>query len=318
MISYIWVDLTVGQKDVMITQPPFLKKGDKIGLVAPARAIEQDKMEFAEKIIRSWGLQPIRGKNLLGKHFQYSGTDENRLHDLQEMMDHDEIKAVLCAGGGYGSVRLISKLRLEKFIEYPKWLIGFSDITILHALIESQTGIQTIHGTMPVKFGKGEKEKMSMESLRQALFGELGEYEIQSVRENVHGQCKGTLIGGNLSILYSLLGTPFDMAYKDKILFVEEVDEYLYHIDRMMQSLRLAGKLKQLKGLIVGSFSKVHDNESPFGSNEREIILQAVSGYDFPVMFGFPAGHSHLNMALYLGRKVHLEVREETCTMKYV
>lgn len=301
----------------MTLHPPYLSQGDAIGLVAPARFINPEKITLAEKIFNEWGLVIHKGKNLFGKHFQFSGIEKERYQDLQDMFDRPNIKAIICAGGGYGSVQIFSDINFQIFNKHPKWLVGFSDITILHSALNVQTGYETIHGTMPVMFDVTPASITSLETLKKALFGQLEKYRIATSNKNIMGRSTGVLIGGNLSILTSLLGTPFDLDYQDKILFIEEVDEYLYHIERMMYSLKLAGKLKQINGLIVGNLSKVHDNEIPFGKDEKQIISDLVSEYGYPVVFDFPAGHEDLNYALYLGKKVVLEVRDQESILRF-
>ena len=301
----------------MNISPGFLKKGDTIGIAAPARSVSEEIITGAENVFRSWGLEIYRGKNLSGKFNQCSGTEQQRLDSLQEIIDNKDIKAIICAGGGYGSIHLIDKLKVENLKKYPKWLTGFSDITLLHFLFLGKGEVQTLHATMPVKFKKNTESKKSIASLYNALFGKQLIYRIGSSPYNRIGRSKGIVIGGNLSILYSLLGTPYDIDFTGKILFIEEVDEYLYHIERMMYSLKLAGKFNNLKGLIVGNISKVHDNDIPFGKNEYEIICDIIKEYDFPVIFGFPAGHEKLNLALYLGKEAEINVQHNEAIIGY-
>ncbi|MBI4929404.1 MAG: LD-carboxypeptidase [Bacteroidetes bacterium] len=288
-----------------MTAPPYLKKGDKIGITAPARKISREEIQFAIDTFEKWGLKVIPGKNLFGCENQYSGSDEQREKDLQEMLDDTSIRAVISARGGYGTLRIIDKLNFKKFQNNPKWIIGYSDITVLHSHIHQNFEIETIHGTMPINFSKDEE---SVEMLRQALFGETISYKISSHPLNRKGKTEGSLVGGNLSLLYALKGSKSGISTSGKILFIEDLDEYLYHIDRMMVSLKRAGKLSHLAGLIVGGMSDMKDNTIPFGKTAEEIILDAVKEYDYPVCFGFPAGHQTKNLALPFGRRAKLSV----------
>ena len=288
--------------------PPYLKKGDTIAIVAPARKIAKEELQFAIDTFKKWGLKVVLGKNLLKTHHQFSGTDEQRTADLQQALDDKNISAVISARGGYGTLRIIDRLNFSKFKKNPKWIIGYSDITVLHSHIQNNFGIQTIHGTMPINFSKNEE---AVESLRKALFGEPLSYSFPKNKLNRKGNCKGELIGGNLSLLYALCGSSSDIDTKGKILFIEDLDEYLYHIDRMMLNLKRSGKLKNLAGLVVGGMTDMKDNTIPFGKNAEEIILDAVKEYKFPVYFGFPAGHIERNLALKLGSKVIIEQNTE-------
>jgi muramoyltetrapeptide carboxypeptidase len=295
--------------------PPYLKKGDKVAIVAPARSVTSCIVEYAESVFRSWGLATLRSKNLLGSHFQFSGTLDQRLEDMQSMLDHPEIKAIVCAGGGYGTIQLAEHLNFEGFKKHPKWLVGFSDITVLHNLLH-MNGFAAIHGPMPVTFGSCYHRQTSMDCLKLMLFGHAKPVHIHKP-EGIEGEGSGVLIGGNLSILFALKGTRYDVDYNGKILFIEDVDEYLYHIERMMYGLRLAGKLEKLNGLIVGNFSKVHDNEKPFGKDVQQIILDQVGSYGYPVVFDFAAGHEPGNLSLLFGKQAYLKVSEKEATLKY-
>ena len=295
-------------KDKNLKAPPYLKKGDTISIVAPARKIAKAELQFAIDTFKKWGLKVVLGKNLLKIHHQFSGTDEQRTADLQQALDDKNISAVISARGGYGTLRIIDQLNFSKFKKNPKWMIGYSDITVLHSHIHNNFGIQTIHGTMPINFIKNEE---AVESLRKALFGEPLSYSFEKHKLNRKGNCKGELVGGNLSLLYALCGSSSDIDTKGKILFIEDLDEYLYHIDRMMLNLKRSGKLKSLAGLVVGGMTDMKDNTIPFGKTAEEIILDAVKEYKFPVYFGFPAGHIERNLALKLGSKVSIEQGKE-------
>ncbi|MGQ0828015.1 MAG: S66 peptidase family protein [Bacteroidota bacterium] len=291
-----------------MTKPAYLKKGDKIGIVATARKVSKQEMQPAIDIFKSWGLQVVLGKNLFKSDNQFSGTDEQRAADLQAMLDDTSIKAIISARGGYGTIRIIDKIDFNKFKKNPKWIIGYSDITVLHSHIHNM-GIETIHATMPINFTKN---KEATETLRKALFGEKLVYDIKSHPLNRKGEAKAELVGGNLSLLYALTGSISDSDTKGKFLFIEDLDEYLYHIDRMMQNLKRSGKLKHLKGLIVGGMTDMKDNAVPFGKTPEEIISDAVKEYKYPVCFNFPAGHVDRNLALIFGRQVKLNVRKDT------
>ncbi len=290
--------------------PPCLKTGDKIGIVSTARKISAVEISAAIKIFEKWGLEVVLGENLYKEHFQFAGTDDQRLSDIQEMLDNPEIKAIVCARGGYGTVRIIDKIDFSVFSKSPKWIVGFSDVTVLHSHIQSNLGIETIHSLMPINFNDIPEDSQSILTLKKALFGENLSYDIKSHLLNRKGKATGLLTGGNLSILYSLTGSVSDIDTKGKILFIEDLDEYLYHIDRMMMNLKRSGKLENLAGLIVGSMSEMNDNTIPYGHNAYEIIREFVDIYDYPLCFDFPAGHIKDNRALIFGRKTRLVIEE--------
>ncbi len=289
-----------------LIQPSYLKSGDKIGIIACARKISREEINSAIEIFKSWGLEMVLSKNLFNVDNQFSGTDDERAEDLQTMLNDASIKAVISARGGYGTMRIIDKINFTAFLKSPKWIIGYSDITVLHSHIHT-LGIETLHATMPVNFIKNEE---SVETLRKALFGEKLNYEVEVHPLNRKGNAEAELIGGNLSLLYALTGSVSDIDTKGKILFIEDLDEYLYHVDRMMMNLKRAGKLSHLTGLVVGGMTDMKDNTIPFGKTAEEIILDAVKEYNYPVCFNFPAGHVDRNLALYFGRKVKLEISE--------
>lgn len=291
-----------------LIQPSYLKKGDKIGIVACARKISREEMAPAIEILKSWGLEVVFGKNVFNAYNQFSGTDGERAEDLQTMLDDASVKAIISARGGYGTMRIIDKIDFEKFKRSPKWLVGYSDITVLHSHIHT-LGIETVHATMPINF---HKDAEALETLRKALFGEKIDYEITAHSLNRKGIAEGEFIGGNLSLLYALTGSVSDIDTTGKILFIEDLDEYLYHIDRMMLNLKRAGKLSGLVGLVVGGMTDMKDNAIPFGKTAEEIILDAVKEYNYPVCFNFPAGHVDKNLALYLGKKAKLEISATT------
>ena len=298
-----------------MTLPSFLQPGDTIAIVATARKISPEELQAPIAVLQAWGLQVIIGGNLHGVFHQFSGTDEQRKDDLQQALDNPLVKAIIIARGGYGTVRIIDRLDFTKFIASPKWIIGYSDITVLHQHINQNFGIATLHATMPINFNKN---KAATESLRRALFGETLQYDFPSHSLNRTGTCSGEIVGGNLSLIYALTGSKSDIDTTGKILFMEDLDEYLYHVDRMMMNLKRAGKLSGLKGLIVGGMSEMKDNAVPFGQTAEEIISEAVTGYNYPVCFNFPAGHIDQNMAVYFGKNAELSVNSRVSYLRFI
>lgn len=299
----------------MIT-PEFLKPGDKVAFVATARKISPVEVEPAIKAMESWGLEVLIGDSLYAVDRQFAGTDSQRLYDLQAMLDHPEIKAIICARGGYGTVRIIDELDFSAFVKQPKWIVGYSDITVLHNHINHFYGIETLHATMPVNFPSN-GDSPAVEALKRALFGETPNYRMVAENLSRPGHARGEVVGGNLSILYSLSGTPSALDTQGKILFIEDLDEYLYHIDRMMMNLKRSGKLENLAGLVVGGLSEMRDNAVPYGMTAGEIVAEAVKSYKYPVLFGFPAGHLEENMPLILGREAVLDVDAGGCALAF-
>jgi muramoyltetrapeptide carboxypeptidase len=297
--------------------PSYLKPGDSIGIIATARKISEAELLPALKKLSEWGLNVVVGKNIYEIENQYSGSDKQRTSDLQEMLDDDTIKAVIIARGGYGSVRIIDNIDFSKFRKNPKWIIGYSDVTVLHSHIHQNFGIETLHATMPLNFPANGNDNNALNSLKAAVFGEKLEYKTESNTLNKTGKAEGILIGGNLSLLYALAGTPSDIDTSGKILFIEDLDEYLYHIDRMMIQLKRSGKLKSLAGLVVGGMTEMRDNTIPFGKTAIEIVSEAVAEYNFPVCFDFPAGHIEDNRALIMGRNISLEITKDSATLLF-
>jgi len=289
--------------------PPSLKKGDTIAILATARKNIDDNLKPAIDLMHSWGLEVVIGKTIGLDNNQLAGTDEQRAADLQQQMDNPNIKAIWCVKGGYGTVRIIDLLDFTKFKQNPKWIFGFSDVTIIHSYL-NKLNIATIHGAMPITVAKATPE--TIETLRKSLFGESLKYEIPFDAANKLGKAKGEIVGGNLSILYSLMGSNAQIDCKGKILFIEDIDEYLYHIDRMMMSLKRCGCFDDLKGLIVGGMTKMRDNEIPWGKNANQIIEDVTKGYSFPILYNFPAGHFRDNRALIFGKQVALELNATT------
>ena len=294
--------------------PPYLKPGDKVALVATARKISAEELAFALKTLTEWGLQPVLPKNLYAVENQFAGSDEQRAEDLQWAINDESIKAIFIARGGYGTVRVVDKVDFCQFKPHPKWVVGYSDVTVLHSHLHKYFYTETLHATMPINFSKNAE---ATESLRKCLFGEKVKYEVKPEKLNRTGEAKAILIGGNLSLLFALGGTTDDVDTNGKILFIEDLDEYLYHIDRMMLNLKRSGKLKNLAGLVVGGFTEMKDNAIPFGKTAEEIIFDAVKEYKFPVCFGFPAGHVDRNLALYLGREVKLNVSSNNSSLEF-
>lgn len=296
--------------------PDFLKKGDKVAIVCPASYIKGD-IELAVKVLKDWGLQVQVGETVSSQFHQFAGTDELRTQDLQAALDDPAIKAVFAARGGYGTVRIIDELDFSKFKKQPKWIIGFSDITVLHSHIHNQLGIATIHGQMPKSFEESSKE--AMESLKKALFGKSMDYSYkQTSFPNRTGKGTGELIGGNLAILQSILSSASDGKYDGKILFIEDVGESHYNIDRMLWTLKRANKLAKLQGLIVGGFTSLKDSEPAFGQRFEEIIMDKVQDYGYPVAFDYPAGHIDNNHSLIMGKRLQMEVKNEETSLKYL
>jgi muramoyltetrapeptide carboxypeptidase len=300
-----------------ITIPPYLKPGDTIGICATARKVFRPNMEEAAKIIESWGFKVKFGKNMFGDVDQFSGTDAERAEDLQHFLDDPEIKAVISARGGYGTMRIVDRLDFTKFKQHPKWIIGFSDITVLHSHILRNYHVATLHATMPINF---KLDLFSTESLRKALMGISLEYKTENETpvENRSGKTEAPVVGGNLSLLYALQHSESDIVTSGKILFLEDLDEYLYHIDRMILSLKRAGKFHGLKGLIVGQMIKMKDNEILFGKNAEQIIAEHVEEFNFPVCYGFPAGHDIKNYALPFGKTAQLSVEGDVTELKFI
>ena len=295
--------------------PKTLIPGDLISIIAPAKSIDSSFIEYSKAIIEKRGYRVLISKHCLGAYNYYSGTDEERLFDFQEALNNPEVKAILCARGGYGSVKIFENLDWNGFIQHPKWVLGFSDITVFHQLINS-IGVQSIHSTMPLNFE--ENSKAAIDTLFSALNGSLFKVQIPPSKENISGSAKGNLIGGNLSIIYSLLASDYAYDYKNKILFIEDLCEQLYHLDRMMYALKHAGVFKEIKGLIVGGMTEMKDTKVPFGMDSYEIILRHVKELDIPVCFDFPCGHIDDNRAMIIGADAFLLVTDSNAELSYI
>jgi muramoyltetrapeptide carboxypeptidase len=288
--------------------PPFLKAGDTVALVCTARKFFPEDAKPAIDLLESWGLNVKLGTTIGLDNFQLGGTDSERAADFQAQLDDENVKAIWCARGGYGTVRIIDSLDFTNFKQHPKWIMGFSDVTVLHSQLNVER-VASLHSIMPFTVPTAPEEVK--ETLRQALFGETISYVIPSKSYDVKGTASGELVGGNISILYSLLGSKSSIDTKDKILFIEDLDEYLYHIDRMMYNLKRNGYFDNVKGIIVGSMTDMHDNEIPFGQNEVQIITEIAKDLSIPIAYQFPAGHQKDNRTLILGKQVHFEVNEK-------
>ncbi|MBN2597002.1 MAG: LD-carboxypeptidase [Marinifilaceae bacterium] len=292
-------------------QPAALVKGDKIGIISPAGKIDPEKVGVAVVKLEDAGYKVVLGNHVFDVENQFAGSDMNRLCDFQLMLDDPEIKAILCARGGYGSVRILEHLDFDLFIRNPKWIIGYSDITVFHSYLNNILGVESLHATMPVNFSSEKEEDKSVSTLLHSLAGNLENYEISSHELNRNGVTEGELVGGNLSILYSLRGTVMDFESHGKILFIEDVGEELYHLDRMMKNFKMGGKLSELQGLIVGGMSDMKAGDPDFGKTAYEIILESIENYSYPVVFDFPSGHIKQNWALPFGRFLRLDVNEK-------
>jgi len=298
-----------------LTAPPYLKKGDTVAITCPAKKLP-GPIDDAVRLLESWGLNVILGDTVTASWNQFAGTDEMRASDFQTFLDDKSVKAIFAARGGYGTIRIIDDIDFSGFENDPKWIIGFSDITVLHSHIQAMFNVQSIHGQMPLTIPDG--TKISLETLRKALFNEQIKYEYESFSENRSGTATGILIGGNLTLLVMMAGSASEQDYKDRILFLEDVGEYLYSIDRMILNFKRAGILAGLRGLIIGGFTDLKDNDIPFGQNAEQIIMSHVAEFDYPVCFNFPAGHIEDNQALVFGRIVNFTVNDQHVSLQYL
>ena len=295
--------------------PSFLRAGDNIRIVSPSGCIHPDFIDGATKLLSSWGLKVTEGKYARTEYGRFSGTKDERVADLQQALDDPNVKAILCSRGGYGLAQIIDKIDFSSFAKSPKWLIGFSDITILHNAITA-LGIASMHGIMTKYLTELPEESDQITSFKNLLFGTPSNFSIKPEAENRPGRAVGKVIGGNLSVMMGMRSTPFDLDFHNNILFIEDVGEKPYQIDRMMQSLKLSGVLKQISGLVVGQFSE-YDDDPLMMQSVAEIILAAVSEYDYPVCFNFPAGHVDYNLSFILGEQVELVVEADGARLNY-
>jgi muramoyltetrapeptide carboxypeptidase len=297
-------------------QPEYLKPGDEVAIISPSYSIEPNKLHEAVTYLEQWGLRVRLGKNALKSNGPFAGSDEERLSDLQEMTNDSEIKAVICSRGGYGISRIIDKVDFSALKSNPKWYVGFSDITVLHLWLSEVCGIISVHGDMPINFHNHEKTNATFKSLQQVLFGISQGCEWKGNFFKAV-DVEGEMTGGNLSLIYSLTGTSAEPETKGKILFIEEVGEHFYHIDRMLTSLKLAGKLEGLSALVIGGMNKIEETKIPWGRSIEETIYGIVSEYEYPLFFNFPAGHVSDNRAFYIGRHTKIKVRGNKATLTF-
>ena len=286
----------------------YLKAGSKVAIAAPARKMSREQMQCAIDWLIEKGFTPVYDDRLFAEHYIFAGDDNFRAAVLQEYLDNEDIEAIWLSKGGYGSIRIIDKLDFTNFMQHPKWIIGFSDATVFHGKLSS-LGYPSLHASMPFCFDK--KTIEAKQSLFDVLTGNPLRYEFSAHPLNRLGEVEGEIVGGNLSVLYGMIGSNSFPETDGKILFIEEVDEYIYHVDRMMHGLKRAGKLDRIKALVVGGLTQIHDNEDPFGMSVEEVIAESVSGHDYPVCFGFPVGHFDNNCALVFQQKSRIEITDE-------
>ena len=308
----VFSQLDIKSSNVLKTQliqPEYLKSGDTISIVAPSGVLNNfdDKITKAINIFKSWGLNVVIGNHIFDKNGHFAGTDKNREKDFQKALDNKNIKAIWCARGGYGAVRIIDNLNFDSYLKNPKWIIGFSDITVIHNKLNLLNS-ESIHAMMITGFDDIDQNNDSLSKLKNVLFGDNLSYSINSNKNNKTGKSEGILVGGNLTLIQSTISSKTELKMKDKILFIEEIGEYAYHIDRMLYSLKRADYFENCKGLIVGQISDVKKNTTDFGRSINEIILDILDEYNFPILFDFPAGHEKTNFPIILGRKVILDV----------
>ena len=296
-------------------QPPALNPGDLIYITAPAKLMDGQAVTYAKKHLEENGFKVLISKNCLGKHHYFSGTDEERLWDLQFGIDHPDVRAILCARGGYGSIRLVDRINWANMLREPKWLIGFSDITVFHHRL-NKLGVQSIHGSMPINFEKNTEAALT--SLVNTLKGSWPQFLLPSNQCNKVGIATGNLIGGNLSIVYSMLGTDDQYDFEDSILFLEDLGEHYYQVERMFFALKKSGAFQKIKGLIIGGISELEDTDPPLGRTIEEIVLDQLMFTRIPVLFNFPGGHIEDNRAMVFGKKIQLTVSEEEASVVYL
>jgi muramoyltetrapeptide carboxypeptidase len=300
----------------MIKIPPFLKKGDTIAITCPAGYMAKEKAQTCIDTLQSWGFEVLVGKTLGSKSKTYfSGTDEERLSELQAMLDEPSVKAILCGRGGYGIGRIIDEIDFTDFKKNPKWIIGFSDVTVLHAHINKNLNIATLHSPMAAAFNDGGFKNKYICSLKDVLEGKKANYTCKSHKFNKTGNVKAELVGGNLALLAHLTGTTSELQTKNKILFLEDIGEQLYNVDRMMHQLKRSGKLNDLSALIIGGFTDIEDTQRPFGKKVYEIIHELINEYKYPVCFGFPVSHEKENVVLKSGCKYQLSITLSKVTL---
>ena len=303
----------------MTTIPSALKRGNTIGITCPAGYMAREKAETCINTLQKWGFEVMVGKTLGSKSKNYfSAPDQERINELQAMLDDENIHAILFGRGGYGMSRIIDKLNFKKFKKNPKWLIGFSDITLMHCHLYGNFKISSIHGPMAAAFNDMKSNPIYIDSLHKAITGKKANYNCKLHINNRLGKASGKIIGGNLSLLTNIIGTKSDFDTKNKILFIEDVGEYLYTADRMLQQLKRSGKLNKLAGLIVGGFTDMKDTDRPYGKKIEDIIKEIVAEYEYPVCFHFPISHGKENLAVKIGVAYDLKVMKNKTILKEI
>ncbi len=298
------------------TLPAFLRQGDKVSVISPSFAIGEEKITRAVSFLEGWGLKVVTGSHVISRAGLFAGTDQERLEDLQAATSDKSVKAVFCSRGGYGMSRIISRVDFSPLRAYPKWYVGFSDITVLHLWLSGVCGLVSVHGEMPLNYGDSKKKQETFDTLHGLLFGDPRPVSWKG-RTLRPGRASGEVTGGNLSLICGLFGTPAEPDTRGKILFIEEVGEYYYHLDRMLNTLRLAGKLEGLAALVAGGLTRMKNKGNPWGMSAEETIIECVKEYDYPVFFNYPAGHISDNRALYIGREAQITVSGSSFMLAY-
>lgn len=312
-------DSMMQKEPITLIQPPYLKAGDTVAIAAPSGILKNRTLEIEKAIalLKSWGLEVVVGEHVFSQSNHFAGTDDERSKDFQKALDNPNIKAIWCARGGYGTVRILDALDFTTFKKHPKWIVGYSDITALHNQIHNE-GVESIHAMMCTSLQDSFDEiQETVASFKNALFGKPLEYRLKGSTYNKTGTASGPVVGGNLTVLHTMLGSKSSIDVSGKILFIEDIGEYKYHIDRMLQSLKRAGYFETCKGLIVGDISKLRKNTTHWGTTIEQLILDALAKYDFPIAFNMPAGHEKDNRAMILGRTVEMTVGKDTSTMVF-
>ena len=312
-------DISIQQNQTALIQPPYLKAGDTVAIVAPSGILKNrnDEVQQAVALLQSWGLNALIGKHVFSQANHFAGTDDERCEDFQNALDDPTVSAIWCARGGYGTVRILDKLDYTKFKAHPKWLIGYSDITALHNQFHNE-GYQSIHALMCVSFTKDLNDiKEAIDTFKSTIFGTPVNYTLEGSAYNRVGIANGLLVGGNLSVLHTMLGSNTSIDTSGKILFIEDIGEYKYHIDRMLQSLKRAGYFENCKGVIVGDMSKLRKNTTLWGTSVEQLVLDALADYDFPIAFNMPAGHENDNRAMILGKMIELKVEKDKSVLTF-